>query len=64
MTDPRPPSPKPPLNRNDRYILGAVVVAAVVIGLVLYNTRSPEEPTNQRGVISAPESPGAPVGGK
>jgi len=62
MTEQRPPSPKPALGRNDRYILGGVVLAAVVIGLVLYNTRGREEPTNQRGVISAPETPGAPVG--
>jgi len=64
MTDQRPPTPKPALGRNDRYLLGAVVVAAMVVGLVLYNTRGREEPTNQRGVISAPEAPGSPGGRK
>jgi hypothetical protein len=36
----------------------------MVIGLVLYNTRSGDEPTNQRGIISAPESPAGSVGKK
>jgi hypothetical protein len=64
MSDPRPAAPKPALPRNDRFILGAVVFAAMVIGVVLYNTRSPEEPTNQRGVISAPEAPTGSAGRK
>jgi hypothetical protein len=29
----------------------------MLIGLVLYNTRSGDEPTNQHGLISAPETP-------
>jgi hypothetical protein len=57
MTDPRSAEPKPALRRNDRYILGAVVFAAMLIGLVLYNTRSGDEPSNQHGLISAPETP-------
>jgi hypothetical protein len=64
MTDPRSAERKPALSRNDRFILGAVVLAAMVIGLVLYNTRTPDEPTNQRGLISAPESPAGSVGKK
>ena len=29
----------------------------MLIGLVLYNTRSGDEPTSQHGLISAPETP-------
>jgi hypothetical protein len=50
MTDPRSAEAKPALGRNDRFILGAVVFAAMLVGLVLYNTRSGDEPTNQRGL--------------
>jgi hypothetical protein len=64
MTDPRSAERKPALSRNDRFILGAVVLAAMLIGLVLYNTRSGDEPTNQHGVISAPESPAGTAGKK
>jgi hypothetical protein len=43
MTDQREHQPQsnaqPVLKRNDRYILGAVLLAAVVAGLVLYSTR-------------------------
>jgi len=35
MTDPRSAERKPALGRNDRYILGAFVFAAMLIGLVL-----------------------------
>jgi hypothetical protein len=41
--------------------------AALIGGLLLYTTRQREEPTNQGGVISAPETPvgpGAVPGGK
>jgi hypothetical protein len=34
----------------------------MLIGLVLYNTRSGDEPTNQRGLISAPETPAGTAG--
>jgi hypothetical protein len=57
MTDPRSAGRKPALSRNDRFILGAVVLVATLIGLVLYNTRSGDEPTNQHGLVSAPETP-------
>jgi hypothetical protein len=62
MTDLRSAEAKPALGRNDRFILGAVVFAAMLIGLVLYNTRSGDEPTNQRGLISAPETPAGTAG--
>jgi hypothetical protein len=29
----------------------------MLIGLVLYNTRSGDEPSNRHGLISAPETP-------
>jgi hypothetical protein len=57
-------NPQPLLKRNDRYILGAVLLAAVVAGLVLYNTRKPNEPTNQFGLTSAPETAAVPGGKK
>jgi hypothetical protein len=55
---------KSALSRNDRFILGAVVLAAVMIGLVFYNTRNHDEPTNQHGLVSAPESPAGTAGKK
>jgi hypothetical protein len=41
---------------------GAVVLATVMIGLVFYNTRNHDEPTNQHGLVSAPESPAGTAG--
>jgi hypothetical protein len=35
------------LNRNDRYILGAVIFLALAGALFLYSTRKGDEPTNQ-----------------
>jgi hypothetical protein len=60
--DQRPSNPKPALKKNDRFILGAVVFAALIGGLLLYNTRNREEPTNQGGPISTPETPAVPGG--
>jgi hypothetical protein len=60
MTDQPSPNPKPLLKRNDRYVLGAVIFAALAVGLFLYATRKGDEPTNQFGVISAPETPSGP----
>jgi hypothetical protein len=60
MTDQPPSSPKPALNRNDRFILGAVVFGTLIVGLLLYSTRNRDEPTNQGGLISAPETPAVP----
>jgi hypothetical protein len=48
------------LKSKDRFILGAIVFAALIGGLLLYTTRPREEPTNQGGVISAPETPVGP----
>jgi hypothetical protein len=62
MSDPR--SPKPVLNRNDRYILGAVIFLALAGALFLYSTRKGDEPTNQFGPVAAPETPAAPAGKK
>ena len=45
-------------------ILGAVVFAALIGGLLLYTTRQREEPTNQGGLISAPGMPAVPGGKK
>jgi len=64
MSDPRSGERKPALSRDDRFILGAVVFGLMLIGLVLYNTRSGDEPTNQHGLISAPETPAGTVGKK
>ena len=60
MTDQRPSNLEPALKRNDRFILGAVVFAALIGGLLLYTTRQREEPTNQGGLISAAGTPAAP----
>jgi hypothetical protein len=60
MTDQR--SPKPVLNRNDRYIFGAVVFLALLGALILYSTRKGDEPTNQFGPAAAPETPAVPGG--
>jgi hypothetical protein len=57
-------NPKPVLKKNDRFILGAVVFAALIGGLLLYSTRNRDEPTNQGGLISAPETPAVPCGKK
>ena len=62
MSDPR--SPKSVLNRNDRYILGAVIFLALAAALFLYSTRKGDEPTNQFGPVGAPEMPAAPAGKK
>lgn len=64
MTDQRPSNPRPALNRNDRYILGAVVFGALLIGFLLYSTRNHDEPSNQGGIVSAPETPAIPGGKK
>jgi hypothetical protein len=61
MTDQR--SPKPLLNRNDRYILGAVIFLVLAAALFLYSTRKGAEPTNQFGPVAAPETPALPPGG-
>jgi len=52
------------LNRNDRYILGAVIFLALAAALFLYSTRKGDEPTNQFGPVGAPEMPAAPAGKK
>jgi hypothetical protein len=62
MSDPR--SPKPVLNRNDRYILGAVIFLVLAGALFLYSTRKGAEPTNQFGPTAAPETPAPPGGTK
>jgi hypothetical protein len=62
MTD--RPSPKPLLNRNDRFILGAVIFLAVAGALFLHSTRKGDEPTNQFGPVGAPETPAVPGGTK
>jgi len=62
MTD--RPSPKRLLNRNDRFIVGAVIFLAVAGALFLYSTRKGDEPTNQFGPLGAPETPAAPGGRK
>jgi hypothetical protein len=49
------------LKSKDRFILGAVVFAALIGGLLLYTTRPREEPTNQGGLMSAPETPAGPA---
>ena len=62
--DQRSSNPEPRLKRNDRFIFGAVVFAALIGGLLLYTTRQRGEPTNQGGLISAPETPAVPGGRK
>ena len=62
--NPPPSNPQPSLKRNDRYILGAVIFAVLIAGLLLYNTRKGEEPTNQFGPTSAPETPAVPGGAR
>jgi hypothetical protein len=57
MTDQQSSNPEPRLKRNDRYIVGAVIFAAVVGGLLLYNTRHSDQATNQLAPISTPETP-------
>jgi hypothetical protein len=61
--DQRSSNPKPLLKRNDRFILGAVLFAALIGGLLLYSTHNRDEPTNQGGLISAPATPAVPGGG-
>ena len=51
---------KPTLKSKDRFILGAIVFAALIGGLLLYTTRPREEPTNQGGLMSAPGTPAGP----
>jgi hypothetical protein len=51
---------EPTLKSKDRFILGAIVFAALIGGLLLYTTRPREEPSNQGGLISAPETPAGP----
>jgi hypothetical protein len=51
--------------QKDRSIpIGAILFGALVIGLLLYNTRDSDQTTNQGGLISAPEMPGVPGGKK
>ena len=57
-------NPEPALKSKDRFILGAIVFAALTGGLLLYTTRPREEPPNQVPPISAPEMPGIPGGMK
>jgi hypothetical protein len=52
------------LKSKDRFILGAIVFAVLIGGLLLYTTRQREEPTNQGGVISAHATPAVPGGKK
>jgi len=51
---------EPSLKSKDRFILGAVIFAALIGGLLLYTTRPREEPSNQGGLISTPETPAGP----
>jgi len=62
--DQRSSNSGPRLKRNDRFIFGAVIFAALIGGLLLYTTRQREEPSNQGGLISAPETPAVPGGKK
>jgi len=62
MTD--RPSPKPPLSRNDRFILGAAIFLILAGALFVYSTRKGDEPTNQFGPLGAPETPAVPAGKK
>ena len=62
--DRRSSNPEPRLKRNDRFIFGAVFFVALIGGLLLYTTRQREEPTNQGGLTSAPETPAVPGGRK
>jgi hypothetical protein len=52
------------LKSKDRFILGAIVFAVLIGGLLLYTTRAREKPPNQAPPISAPEMPGIPGGMK
>ncbi len=63
-SDQRSSNPEPALKRNDRFIFGAIVFAALIGGLLLYTTRPREEPTNQGGLLSAPETSAVPGGKK
>jgi hypothetical protein len=58
------PEPKPPLRRNERFIIGAAIFAALIGGFWLYSTHKSEQATNQLGPISAPETPAVPGGAK
>jgi hypothetical protein len=60
MTDQRPSNSGPTLKRNERFIFGADIFTALIGGLLLYTTRQREEPSNQGGLISAPETPAVP----
>jgi hypothetical protein len=62
--DQRSSNSGPRLKRNDRFIFGAVIFAALIGGLLLYTTRQREEPSNQGGLVSAPETPAVPGGEK
>jgi len=62
--DQRSSNLEPTLKRNDRLVFGAVVFAALIGGLLLYTARQREEPSNQGGLISAPETPVVPGGKK
>jgi hypothetical protein len=57
-------NPEPTLKSKDRFILGAIVFAALIGGLLLYTTRPREEPTTQAPPISAPGTSGVSGGGK
>src|SRR5262249_2464202 len=52
--DQRSSNSGPRLKRNDRFIFGAVIFAALIGGLLLYTTRPAEAPRNQGRVASAP----------
>jgi hypothetical protein len=55
---------EPALKSKDRFILGAIVFAALIGGLLLYTTRPREEPTTQAPPISAPGTGGVSGGTK
>jgi hypothetical protein len=57
-------NPEPTLKSKDRFVLGAIVFAALIGGLLLYTTRPREEPTTQAPPISAPGTSGVSGGGK
>jgi hypothetical protein len=54
-------NPEPMLKGKDRFILGAIVFAVLML---LYTTRPREEPTTQAPPISAPGAAGVSGGGK
>jgi hypothetical protein len=58
------PTPGSPLRRNERFIIGAAIFAALIGGFWLYSTHKSEQATNQLGPISAPETPAVPGGAK